>query len=338
MSLTGLLGRPARPASSSRLRAGFRPMLETLEDRAVPATLAGLGIPLDVSGLHAVGDQIVGDVTFAGHKFENALTISNVGTSPAATTSTATTSTDQCPVLDLHVNALHLNLLGLHVDTSDICLDVTATNNQGLLGGLLCDLTGGLDGLGGGLNLGGILSQVDTFLDRVEDLLDGILAQATVDSVFAGSGMAASHAEDGNCDILNLSLGPVNLDVPLLGVSVDLDDCAGGPVTVDITGDPNGGLLGGLLCGLADGLGGSGISTDDLLDRVGGLIDRLGDLATRIGNIDDLGHRLEKQVEQISHQLVKAAEKVDSLADLDRFFAQVDRTVDRLDRLLDRVA
>lgn len=46
---------------------------------------------------------------------------------------------------------------------------------------------------------------------------------------------------------LSLALGP--LDLNLLGLRVELDDCDGGPVTVDITAIP-GGLLGDLLCSL----------------------------------------------------------------------------------------
>src|SRR5947208_1006817 len=56
------------------------------------------------------------------------------------------------------------------------------------------------------------------------------------------------------CPILNLTLGP--LDLNLLGLLVHLDDCAGGPVIVTITAIPStevgGGLLGDLLCSLAN--------------------------------------------------------------------------------------
>jgi len=63
--------------------------------------------------------------------------------------------------------------------------------------------------------------------------------------------VGAIGGEDGACDILNLALGPVDLD--LLGLVVMLDDCSGGPLTVDITGTDDG-LLGSLLCDLAGGL------------------------------------------------------------------------------------
>ena len=43
-----------------------------------------------------------------------------------------------------------------------------------------------------------------------------------------GNGQGQGRA--GDTDILNLSLGPVDLN--LLGLDVQLDDCEGGPVTV----------------------------------------------------------------------------------------------------------
>jgi len=43
-------------------------------------------------------------------------------------------------LVDLHVGAIHANILGLHVDTSQICLNLYADPNGGLLGGLLSSL------------------------------------------------------------------------------------------------------------------------------------------------------------------------------------------------------
>jgi hypothetical protein len=60
--------------------------------------------------------------------------------------------------------------------------------------------------------------------------------------------VAGSPGSDPACDILNLSISPIHLD--LLGLVVDLDNCDGGPVTVDLTGVP-GDLLGDLLCSVA---------------------------------------------------------------------------------------
>jgi len=63
-------------------------------------------------------------------------------------------------------------------------------------------------------------------------------------------------ATAGATPILHLSLGPVNLN--LLGLNVKLDNCNNGPVTVDITADPNGGLLGALLTDVANLLNNGG--------------------------------------------------------------------------------
>jgi len=53
------------------------------------------------------------------------------------------------------------------------------------------------------------------------------------------------------CPILHVALGPLNLN--LLGLQVNLDDCNGGPVTVDITAQHGpGDLLGNLLCNVSD--------------------------------------------------------------------------------------
>jgi len=148
-----------------------------------------------------------------------------------------------CPILDLHVGAIDLNLLGLRVQTSPICLAVTAFEGGGLLGDLLCNVA---NLLAGGTPLAAILQQLQAggnlnrFLAGLTSLLDQVLDRITANT----AGLAAS------CEVLSLSLGPINLD--LLGLVVNLDNCANGPVTVDITAIPGGGLLGDLLCSLSD--------------------------------------------------------------------------------------
>jgi hypothetical protein len=72
-------------------------------------------------------------------------------------------------------------------------------------------------------------------------------------------------APTGECSILSLAVGPLDLD--LLGLVVSLDDCEGGPVTVDITAMPGDGLLGDLLCGIA-GLLDGGINLGAVLDSL----------------------------------------------------------------------
>jgi hypothetical protein len=54
------------------------------------------------------------------------------------------------------------------------------------------------------------------------------------------------------CNVLDLTLGPLNLN--LLGLIVQLSGAAPtDPVHLVITADSNGGILGSLLCGVAGG-------------------------------------------------------------------------------------
>jgi len=167
----------------------------------------------------------------------------------------------ECPVLDLEIGPIDLNILGLVVETSPICLTITAYDGQGLLGDLLCDVS---DLLGGGLPLDlGQLADEDlaNLLDQLQLLLDdamGSLATAEV----VGTDRVRGGGRPLN--IVNLELGPV--DLTLLGLNVHLDDCEGGPVTVDITAR-RGQLLGNLLSGLLGGRG-TGISVGDVLGDI----------------------------------------------------------------------
>jgi hypothetical protein len=70
----------------------------------------------------------------------------------------------------------------------------------------------------------------------------------------------------GSCQILDLTLGP--LDLNLLGLVVHLDT-----VHLNITAQSgNGNLLGNLLCGVANALNGGGGGLSNLLNRILGLL------------------------------------------------------------------
>jgi len=155
----------------------------------------------------------------------------------------------KCAILDLQLGPIDLNLLGLRVQTSPICLQVNAYEGGGLLGDLLCSVANLLQG---GATLPDVLAALqqsgDTqrFLNGLTSLLDQAL-DAVIDNNVGSQpqgGLAAT------CTVLDLSLGPVELN--LLGLEVILDNCNGGPVTVTITAIPGGGLLGDLLCSLAN--------------------------------------------------------------------------------------
>jgi hypothetical protein len=63
--------------------------------------------------------------------------------------------------------------------------------------------------------------------------------------------LAGVRAQATTCEVLHLVLGPITLN--LLGLNLFIGAEDGGPIVVDITADPSGGLLGQLLCGLAGG-------------------------------------------------------------------------------------
>jgi len=242
----------------------FRPGLETLEGREVPSAspiaMPNLGpalvaaaapqqqavsiIPLSITGVSIQNGQLIASGLLGNQSFTAPLTLSNAAGSTAAT-----------PILDLHLDAIHLNLLGLTVDTSPICLTITAQPGPGnLLGNLLSDVSHLLDqGTSLSTILGGLTgAQQSTLTDGLNSLLNSVFQNLTSPSAVSGGGHGHGHghanaAPAGN--ILHLSVGPV--DLTLLGLNVHLDNCDNGPVTVDIGAQPGpGNLLGNLLSGI----------------------------------------------------------------------------------------
>jgi len=241
------------------------PVAAVTQPLASVSKLAQKGItnvlPLSIVNVVNQGGQLVANALLGGHAFQIPLDLS---ASPAAAGAT--------PVLNLHVGAIHLDLLGLHVDTSPICLDITAQPGSGnLLGNLVTSVANLLNGGGavGGI-LGGLSgTQLNTLLGGLTNLLNNVLGQVTAPGAVTGVG----GTSPGACDILHLSLGPVNLN--LLGLNVDLDNCANGPITVDLTAQEGSGqLLGNLLCGLSRLLdnGASNVAVANALARIANVL------------------------------------------------------------------
>lgn len=199
----------------------------------------------DITGVNLTNFQIVGNElraegtvtgTLAGLPFTTNITnfvLQLVPDDPA-------TPAVECSVLDLSLAPIHLALLGLHVDTSAICLDLTATPGGGLLGDLLCGLAGGI--AGGVLPVAGQEAELEAGL---VDLIEGSLDLSPAQQASAQNSVCT-----GECQVLALALGP--LDLSLLGLNVSLDDCTGGPVQVCVSATRSEGLLGSLLCGLSN--------------------------------------------------------------------------------------
>jgi len=256
LGLIELSGRSgSRRAASYSAVLHARPAVEVLEQREVmasPTSVAGglgaiLGagrqaasfLPINVTGVvtQTVNGvtQLVAQGNIAGQPFTAPLTLS-----------TTPSSTSDCPILHLNLGPINLNVLGLQVQTSQICVAIDASPGQGqLLGNLLCGLSHALDGGG---SLGGILgalsgTDLTTLTGGLTSVLNNALGSLT-------NPANATVLPSSTTSILHLSVGPLNLNV--LGLNVTLDNCNNGPVTVDINAvSGSGNLLGNLLSGVA---------------------------------------------------------------------------------------
>jgi len=169
---------------------------------------------------------------------------------------------DPCAILDLRLGPINLNLLGLVVQTSPICLVLTDFPSGGLLGQLLYGLANGLNnGIPLVEDLGNLPpEQLNTLLAGITNILNGTLSNLYNATLTSIQQVGIHHT----CAILHLELGPLNLT--LLGMNIVLDNCANGPVTVDITAiTGHGNLLGNLLCEL---LGRNLINLDATLQAI----------------------------------------------------------------------
>ena len=77
----------------------------------------------------------------SGQLMANGLVGSNPFSTPITLTPGATPPGASCPILNLSLGPINLDLLGLNVDTSPSCLDITAVPGPGaLLGNLRADV------------------------------------------------------------------------------------------------------------------------------------------------------------------------------------------------------
>ena len=261
--------RPATRRCSSNSQSSVRPSLEALEARDVPSAnplAAALGavdngtVPLNFGFVFAQNGQLTA--------------LTQIGANPSLTPITVTTTQapgSSTPILDLRIDPIHLNLLGLNVQTSPICLDITAQSGSGnLLGNLLSNVANSLNQ---GQSLGSVLNSIGPIGDlllglELTQLLNGASNALTSPSSLSNTQTATQPP--GSCDILNLSVGPLNLN--LLGLNVALNNCnttKPGPVTVDVfaTHGP-GDLLGNLLCSITHSLDPSGSTSNPLIGRL----------------------------------------------------------------------
>jgi hypothetical protein len=136
-----------------------------------------------------------------------------------------------CRVLTLTLDKLQLTLLGLNVNLTKVNLTVTGQAHGGVLGSLFCKLARSRVASARG-------SAIRALNARVRRHAIHPLAFSVPLSPKATTSAAVP------CPVLNLVLGPLNLD--LLGLVVDLNR-----VTLTVTATPGGGALGDLFCSLS---------------------------------------------------------------------------------------
>jgi hypothetical protein len=149
-----------------------------------------------------------------------------------------------CNVLTLNLQQLNLQLLGLDLQTSAINLKITGRSTQSL-GALFCKLSKSLK-LTSAKGARAAAASLNRHL--AGHPLHALRLRATLPVITAQTAQAPVPT----CKVLDLVLGPLNLD--LLGLVVDLyGPDASKPVEVHVTADPGGGVLGAVFCKLANG-------------------------------------------------------------------------------------
>lgn len=112
------------------------------------------------------------------------------------------------------------------------------------------------------INQNGVVTLVGDLTGTLSDAAGNLLGTVTNQPI---SVPVTGAAGSGGCSILDLTLGPLHLDV--LGLVVDLNQ-----VHLTITGQTGSGqLLGNLLCGLANALNGNGGGLANILNHLLGV-------------------------------------------------------------------
>jgi len=190
---------------------------------ATASTPSGrLAVRVDVDRFYAtaVGTSASGTAT---------ATLTPIGQQPQTISKRVTlaaTKSGSCTVLTLNLEELNLNLLGLNVHLEKVVLNVTGQPHGGVLGSLFCSL-----------------AHAKVKAARVTAA--AIRRSGVVRPISFGVDLHATTAAAGECSVLDLVLGPLNLD--LLGLVVDLNK-----VHLIVTATPTGGVLGSLFCTLAE--------------------------------------------------------------------------------------
>ncbi len=140
-----------------------------------------------------------------------------------------------CRVLHLFLNQLHLDLLGLHAHLDKVNLNITGNPHGGVLGSLFCKLARAKISKA-------VRAQAARKLNQGIRKHHGNALRFTA---YFSPQVTTSNAANATCPVLDLIVGPLNLQ--LLGLVVDLNK-----VHLSITATRGQGTLGDTFCKLAD--------------------------------------------------------------------------------------
>jgi hypothetical protein len=200
---------------------------------ATPAAPGQLDVAVRVSRFRAQGRELTAraEVTASLADYTGAVTTIKEPIALSAATSGG------CKILNLVLDQLDLTLLGLNAHLDKVTLDITGDRNGGVLGVLFCRLSSALNK---GKGAKAAAAAVNRHMARRP------MRALRFRALFAPSATAAQAAPAPSCQVLNLIVGPLNLN--LLGLIVDLNQ-----VKLNITATPGGGALGDLFCSLSGG-------------------------------------------------------------------------------------
>jgi hypothetical protein len=165
-------------------------------------------------------------------------TLGSLGNKPTTVRKRVTLQVQQtgaCNILTLRLDQLDLTLLGLHVHLDKVNLRVTGRPAGGVLGRLFCSLANATVNPG---RAAGAAAKLNRRIAR-----RGTIRPISFSVPLNGR---AAQAAATTCNILELTLGPLHVD--LLGLVIDLNK-----VHLTITADRKGGILGSIFCSLANG-------------------------------------------------------------------------------------
>ena len=205
-------------------------LLPSSAGAATPSKARNLTVRVDISRFAAKGKRTTASGT------ATALLTDNKGhtTKLKQTVTLSVKSGGSCRILSLVLDQLKLNLLGLNVKLDKVNLQVTGNRRGGVLGSLFCKLAS---------------AQVKTKRTAAAHALNRRLKEAPIRPIqfrVRVKPVSAAQSDAGaTCQVLNLVLGPLHLD--LLGLVVDLNK-----VNLNITATRGQGQLGDTFCQLAD--------------------------------------------------------------------------------------